>query len=125
MHFEFSLDYMEDAVGEYDVVFNRVCWCYCISDKSFAGKILSLVRPGGVGYLVINTERYLEQKWGSMPLALRLRSRLFFFLNDTISLKIGHVMPSHRKIERLFHRMPLRNLDLGFRDEMTVVRFRR
>ena len=122
---EFSLGYMEEATGIYDVVFNRVCWYYCVSDGAFAKKVFSLVRPGGVGYLIINTDRYLEGVWPRMPAWQRLKSKLFFALNDKFSLKIGHVMSSHGKIEHLFRSLPLQKLEVGNRGDMTVVRFRR
>ncbi|MDD3179535.1 MAG: methyltransferase domain-containing protein [Opitutaceae bacterium] len=120
-----TLGYMDDATGEYDVVFNRVCWYYCVSDGAFARKVVSLVRPGGAGYLIINTDRYLENAWQRMPPLQRLKQKLFYALNDRFSLKVGHIMPSHRKIERLFRAMPLQSLETGYRGEMTMVRFRR
>jgi len=122
---EFSLDYMEDAAGEYDVVFNRVCWYYCINDAAFARKICALTRPGGAGYLIVNTERYLAGVWPQLPTWPRVKGKLLFFLNKKLSLKIGHIMPSHRKIERLFRVMRLRELEIGYREEMTLVRLRR
>lgn len=122
---KFSLGYMEDASGEYDVVFNRVCWYYCVSDASFARKVVDLTKPGGVGYLIINTDRYMEAAVRTMPWARRLKSRGLFALNELTSLKVGHIMSSHRTIERLFRRLPLRELDVGWREEMTLVRYRR
>ena len=55
---EFVLGYMDDGARvlnrQFDLVFNRICWSYCIDDSSFAAVVYSLIRPGGWAYIDTN-----------------------------------------------------------------------
>lgn len=90
----FSIGYMEEAKGTFDVVFNRICWYYCIDDRSFAKTVFDLVEPGGVGY--IDTANSSEASTDPTT-TLRLRTAL----NDRLGFKIGHPLPPHGRIARL------------------------
>lgn len=88
---KFSIGYLEEAKGTFDVVFNRICWYYCMNDRSFARIVFQLLAPGGVGY--VDTPNSSDSK---------MFSRLRTSLNDRLGLKIGHPFPRHGRIARLF-----------------------
>lgn len=120
-----SLGYMEEATGEYDVVFNRVCWYYCVDDRQFAAKIISLVRPGGSAFLIINNNQYVARILRSMsPIKRTVRWGLFW-INEAISIKIGHMMPSHKRILRIFRSFRFKKLLIEERGEFTFVLLRK
>jgi 2-polyprenyl-3-methyl-5-hydroxy-6-metoxy-1,4-benzoquinol methylase len=86
---EFSLGYLEEArrlaPGSFDVVFNRVCWCYCANDAQFASILYGLVRPGGWGYVESNTSRWEEPSgWWR---------RTQYWMQRRLGLKVGHPHP--------------------------------
>src|SRR2546427_560262 len=99
---EFSLGYLEEARrfarNSFDVVFCRVCWNYCKSDRAFGKLLYGLLKPGGVGYIECNT-----------PAVSSLRSirKLQSWSNEWLWLKIGHPMPPHGRIAKLIHRYPV------------------
>lgn len=99
---EISLGYFEDAKRfrdrPFDLVFNRICWCYSANDRAFAKLIYALLKPGGAGYIDSNTQQY-EQIHG--------RRRLQYFLNNWLGWKIGHPYPPHGRIARLLHHFPI------------------
>jgi 2-polyprenyl-3-methyl-5-hydroxy-6-metoxy-1,4-benzoquinol methylase len=90
----FSLGYLEDARGSFDLVFNRICWYYCRNDRQFAKTFFELVAPGGAGYIDTANSRDPSAR---SSLAQRVRAAL----NDRLGLKIGHPLPPHGRIERL------------------------
>jgi SAM-dependent methyltransferase len=51
----FSLGYLDEAPkllsDPYDLVFNRVCWNYGLSDRSLAEVVYRMVRHGGYAYI--------------------------------------------------------------------------
>jgi SAM-dependent methyltransferase len=91
-----SLGYMEEAskfVGHpFDLVFNRICWMYCVNDFEFAKLIHDLIRPGGWGY--VNSDYWIE----NMAASLRFR----YAINAHTGIKIGHIIPPPGRLEKYF-----------------------
>jgi SAM-dependent methyltransferase len=92
----FSLGYLEEAERftevPFDLVFNRICWYYCMNDSRFARLVVSLVRKGGSGYVDCNPAESQE---------VHGRRRIPYWLNNAFGLKVGHPFPPHGRIERL------------------------
>ena len=109
----FSLGYLEDARrlgGDFDLVFCRVAWSYCCDDRRFARILWSLVRAGGAGYVECNTPQLAN------PAGLR---KLQYLLNSRLWLKIGHPYPPHGRIEALFRKFPLSEMDVDYSSPLT------
>jgi SAM-dependent methyltransferase len=89
-----SLGYMEDVIRHcpppFDVVFNRVCWYYCVNDRRFAQLIVSLLRPGGLGYVKTNIEDFTVKTAG--------KARVYYWLNAHLGCKIGHSFPPKGRV---------------------------
>ena len=99
VNIQFSLGYLEDAENlennSFDLVFNRICWYYCRSDKGFAEMIFQLMRPGGYAY--ISSHNIIpERRWRALSPNIR------YALNKRIWWKIGHPVPPHGRIAALF-----------------------
>lgn len=101
VNIEFSLGYMDNASRilnrQFDLVFNRICWNYCIDDSSFARVVYSLVKPGGWAFIDTN-----HSAVGRETASLSTRTRTW--LNDTLGLKVGHAYPPRGRVEKLFRR---------------------
>jgi 2-polyprenyl-3-methyl-5-hydroxy-6-metoxy-1,4-benzoquinol methylase len=106
---EFSLGYLEDAqrlVGTpFDLVFNRICWYYCINDAAFARLFYALVKPGGAGYVDCTTPAFENP---------RGRRRIVYALNRILGWKIGNPGPPHGRIARLFQTYPLERMIIDY-----------
>lgn len=106
---DFSIGYLEDAnrlvPNSYDLVFVRVCWNYCRSDRRFARLVYSLVRPGGVAYVESNTPAFAQ------PRGLR---RIQYWLDGNVRLKIGHPFPPRGRIAAFFQQMPIRHMETDY-----------
>jgi 2-polyprenyl-3-methyl-5-hydroxy-6-metoxy-1,4-benzoquinol methylase len=97
-----SLGYLEEASkfasNPFDLVFSRVCWCYCIDDRNFAEVIFSCIKPGGSCHISTNT-------LGNSGHTLRVLQN---FLYERMGAKIGHPHPPRGKLLALFRRYPLK-----------------
>jgi 2-polyprenyl-3-methyl-5-hydroxy-6-metoxy-1,4-benzoquinol methylase len=106
---DFSLGYLEEARkfgrNSFDLVFCRVCWNYCRSDRAFGRLLYGLVNPGGIGYIECNTPAF------SRPNGFR---RLQHWLNTYFWWKIGHPMPPHGRIAELIHNYPVTYMKLDY-----------
>jgi 2-polyprenyl-3-methyl-5-hydroxy-6-metoxy-1,4-benzoquinol methylase len=106
---DFSLGYLEDAKkfarNSFDLVFCRVCWYYCRSDRAFGTLLFSLVKPGGTGYIECNTPAF------SRPQGFR---RLQHWLNAYFWWKVGHPTPPHGRIAKLIHNLPVTYMKLDY-----------
>jgi len=113
---QFSLGYLEHAkqIGEsyFDLVFCRVCWYYCRSDRAFAKLIYSLVKPNGIGYIECNTPAFAR------PTGLR---RTQYWLNQRLWWKIGHPYPPRGRIAGLLQQYPLARLELDYSSELADI----
>jgi SAM-dependent methyltransferase len=100
----YSLGYLEDAIGlgagTFDVVFNRICFNYSRSDRQFVQLIWRLLKPGGVGYVDANNERFHAD-------TLSPGARLRTWLNATTGWKIGHPFPPHGRLARQLLALPV------------------
>jgi SAM-dependent methyltransferase len=93
---DFSLGYLEEAERlvdrPFDLVFNRICWMYCLNDYRFARLFHDLVRPGGWGY--VNSDYHVA----GMGAVWRLR----FEMNRWTGWKLGHIIPPRGRLEKYF-----------------------
>lgn len=110
---EFSLGYLEAArkfgPDSFDVVFCRVCWAYCRSDRTFARMLYSLIKPGGLAYVECDTPALAK------PRGLR---KLQYWMNTRLWWKIGHPLPPHGRIAKLIHRYPVTFMELDYSSEL-------
>lgn len=108
----FSLGYLDEAprlLGEqFDFVFNRICWYYGFADSSFADVIYAMVKPGGFAYVDTTHSGFQREQ---LSRAARVRT----WLNDCTGLKIGHPMPPHGRLARLFVRRPMARITIDYR----------
>jgi SAM-dependent methyltransferase len=92
---EFSLGYLEDAAKfeaeSFDLVWNRLCWYYCMNDAGFARIIYRLLRPGGCAW--IHSPQF--------PLHTA-KDRALTAINRITGIKIGHPCPPIGRIGALF-----------------------
>jgi 2-polyprenyl-3-methyl-5-hydroxy-6-metoxy-1,4-benzoquinol methylase len=106
---ECSLGYLESAKKfgpeSFDVVFSRVSWMYCRSDRHFAQLLYSLVKSGGLGYVECDTPARSK--------AAGLR-KLQHALNKYFWWKLGHPVPPAGRIARLIQAYSLRALQLDY-----------
>jgi 2-polyprenyl-3-methyl-5-hydroxy-6-metoxy-1,4-benzoquinol methylase len=107
----FSLGYLDEAAERlpesFDLVFNRICWYYGFSDRTFADVLFALVRPGGVGYIDTNHS-------GCRRDQLSISARFRTWVNDIFSIKIGHPFPPHGRLARLFSQKPVESLLIDY-----------
>jgi len=104
---EFILGYMDDSCRilrrQFDLVFNRICWSYCVNDFSFAAVVYRLLKPGGWAFIDTN-----HSGVGLEAAGLGLRARIW--MNDALGIKIGHPYPPRGRVEKLFRRFPLEGI---------------
>ena len=109
---DFSLGYLDEAPRRlrkrFDLVFNRICWYYSFSDRSFAAALVSLVAPGGFGYVDTTHSGYRREELGG---SARLRT----WLNERAGIKVGHPYPPRGRLARLFLRYRLAQLQVDYR----------
>lgn len=107
----FSLGYMDEAPQilqkQFDLVFNRFCFCYGWSDASFVSVIYKLVRPGGYAYIETNNSSF---GWERLSPTARFR----VWLNAATGIKIGHPHPPRGRIPVLLLRYPLRQMIVDY-----------
>lgn len=115
----FELSYMENARGKYDILFNRVCWYYCQNDNQFMKIIYGLVNDGGHAYLILHDEGMLNRLKES-SFARRFVARFLYYLNDITGIKIGHPVPSLRRIKKLFAKYTFKKIFIEKRTDDTV-----
>ncbi len=101
----FSIGYLEDIQNlnyqSFDFVFNRVCWCYCMSDRKFSRIIYNLLKPAGSGYIF--TQSQPDPNAG-------FATQIQYFLNNYLWWKIGHPWPPHGRVAQLFNSYPIERL---------------
>lgn len=104
----FFLGYLEDAKSycetPFDLVFCRICWRYCRSDRAFASLVFSLVAPGGACYIdtTVGPDR-----------ASRSWQHLKYLLNAHCGVKIGHPNPPPHRLRRYFSGLSAEVVDVG------------
>jgi|WetSurMetagenome_2_1015567.scaffolds.fasta_scaffold00033_4 SAM-dependent methyltransferase len=109
VNIEFSLGYLEEAIRfiatPFDLIFNRICWCYCMNDSKFAHLVYLLVKPGGGCYI---------DSMKPIPEEINGDRRSVFMLNKYLGLKIGHPNPPLGRIGRLLHEYPMKKMILDY-----------
>jgi SAM-dependent methyltransferase len=97
LKFTATLDYLDHFQGQYDLIFNNVCFNYCMDDSKFVKKIAQGLHPNGIYFGVLGNENALKKELKS-----KLRILIQFYLNDFFGIKIGHPFTSKRRIKKLF-----------------------
>jgi len=107
----FSLGYLDEAPRllneRFDLVFNRICWYYAFNDASFADAVYTMVKPGGHAYVDTTHSGYRRSALSASALART-------WLNERTGFKIGHPMPPHGRVARLFLRRPMKRVTLDY-----------
>ena len=104
LNIDFQLQYMDTATGSFDVVFNRVCFHYCINDRAFLKTIYQLLNEKGIAYLILHNKNMANLKHKN--LIKRLYKYLVYCLNTYASIKIGHPPFSQYKLKKMLCRYP-------------------
>jgi hypothetical protein len=103
---DYSLGYLESAQKfeskPFDLLFNRGCWNYSMSDSRFAALLYLLVKPGGYGF--VDTPLYP----GGATSPVRQAQR---WLYDSRILKIGHPFPRRGVMQSHMRRLPIEIVD--------------
>ena len=97
-NWDFKLDLIDNIDGKYDIIFNRVCWYYCLDDKRFLKSIVNHLNESGIFIGVLHNENRLGKSRGLKSLMIKLQ----FALNNKFNIKIGHPPPSKNKIKKIF-----------------------
>jgi SAM-dependent methyltransferase len=109
VHVEFSLGYMEEARKfvdrPFDLVFNRICWYYAMNDAAFADLFFALVKPGGAGYIDVESADAREKPG---------KKKIIYFVNDRFWLKLGNPLPPHGRIARLMLNRPIESMVVDY-----------
>lgn len=95
---KFVLTYMDSigrvAPGGFDVIFNNVCWYYCVGDHSFARSMMGATRPGGAILVCVqNAESHKNASRGR---------RVLYSLHRWMHWKVGHLFPPRGRVEEAF-----------------------
>jgi SAM-dependent methyltransferase len=111
----FSLGYLDDAprllMQTFDLVFNRICWNYAFTDRSFTDVVYRLVRPGGFGYIDTTHSLFKRHELSTSGL---IRT----WLNERFAIKIGHPFPPRGRIARLLLRYPVERIVVDYRSPL-------
>jgi SAM-dependent methyltransferase len=97
LNFTATLDYLDNFQGQYDLIFNNVCFCYSMNDTSFVKKIEEGLNPNGIYFGILGNENVLKKK-----LSRRFVVKTQFYLNSYLGIKIGHPFTSRKRIKKLF-----------------------
>ena len=99
---EFSIGYLEQASKFYnspfDIVFCRVCWFYFVSDKRAVDLIVSLLKPGGVARVEVNSEDWRKEERRSDNVWRKISRALY----HGTAIKLHYFAPPAKHIPRLF-----------------------
>jgi SAM-dependent methyltransferase len=120
-----SLGYLEGAKGKFDILFNRICWYYCINDYKFAALIYSLVNDGGYGYIILNNENYLFTKIKKEKLVKKVYLSINYWFNEVFDIKFIHIHPSHKKLQKAFSKFNFSYISIERENLNTVISFKK
>ena len=98
LKFTASLDYLDHFQGQYDLIFNNVCFNYCMDDRKFVKKIAQGLIPGGIYFGVLGNENVFKNELSKNAFLIKMQ----FLLNDIFGIKIGHPFTGRKRIKRLF-----------------------
>lgn len=122
---KFSLGYLESAKGKFDILFNRICWYYCINDYKFAGLIYSLVNDGGYGYIIVNNENWFFDKIKTEKLIKKAFLSINYWFNEFLDIKFIHIHPSHRKLKKAFSKFNFTYINIEREKLNTIISFKK
>lgn len=97
LKFKATLNYLDYFEGQYDLIFNNVCFNYCMNDVKFINKIAQGLNPNGIYFGVLGNENTLKKVTQK-----RFLLKIQFLLNNKFGIKIGHPFTSRKRIKKLF-----------------------
>ncbi len=89
------IEEIDELPGHYDLIFIRLCWCYCFNDSSFSNKVISKLDNDGILYVLTNNSNYRYQE-------VKIHQKIQIFLNQYVNIKIGHPHPPEGRVRKLF-----------------------
>lgn len=98
LKFTSTLDYLDHFQGQYDLIFNNVCFNYCMDDSKFVKKIAQGLHPNGIYFGVLGNENVFNKELSRNVFLIKIQ----FLLNDIFGIKIGHPFTGRNRIKRLF-----------------------
>ncbi|MCX2573975.1 class I SAM-dependent methyltransferase [Pedobacter sandarakinus] len=125
VNIKYSLGYLEDAHGTYDIVFNRICWYYCINDYAFAKHIYQLVNDGGYAFIMINNDNFLQKELQKESRLKKSIIKFSFWLNEKLNVKLTHVHPSHAKLKKVFAKYHFSEFNIQRTGLNTLITFKK
>lgn len=96
--FTATINYLDYFTGQYDLIFNNVCFNYSMDDTAFVNKIALGLYPNGIYFGVLGNENFFNKKLSKSRFLLKIQ----FLLNDRLGIKIGHPFTSRKRIKKLF-----------------------
>ena len=109
---DYSVGYLESAIRfkdrPFDLVFNRVCWCYGVSDSKLGKVLWNITAPGGAIYVAVDVEAEKDYR---PRLSTSLRTRLY----HASGIRIGHPFPPRGKVATVFLKYPVKSLSVSYR----------
>ena len=106
---EYKIGYFEDALKlkmQYDLVFNRICYCYARNDFQFARIICRMIKNKGYGFIMANHLGFYKKY--NIPLKLKV------FINEKLGYKIGHPHCSIKRYREVFEHCSLKDFKYKF-----------
>ncbi|MGB2086465.1 MAG: class I SAM-dependent methyltransferase [Flavobacteriaceae bacterium] len=97
LKFNYTIDYLDNFKGTYDLIFNNVCFCYSMDDYSFVKKIEKGLNPNGIYFGILGNENVFKKQ-----LSKRFLIKIQYYLNDYFGIKIGHPFTSRKRTKKLF-----------------------
>jgi len=98
LKFTATLDYLDHFQGKYDLIFNNVCFNYCMDDRKFVKKIAQGLHSNGIFFGVLCNENVFNKELSKNAFFIKMQ----FLLNDIFGIKIGHPFTGKKRIKRLF-----------------------
>lgn len=119
----YKIGYLDDVRGEYDIVFNRICWNYCLNDSNFAKIIYNITKQGGAAFLIINNEHFFYNSLKKYNFFKKNTLKILFILNDYFNIKLNHTFISHRKLFRIFSNFQFTEFKITYYKNNTLIYF--
>lgn len=125
LNINFSLGYLDDVRGKYDIIFNRICWYYCLNDSKFANLLYALVKDDGYAYIIVNNEMFLKERLKKEAFLKRMIFNFSFWVNETFDIKLIHIHPSHKKLNKVFANLKFKYLNIERNGLNTLIKFKK
>jgi 2-polyprenyl-3-methyl-5-hydroxy-6-metoxy-1,4-benzoquinol methylase len=122
VNLDYQLCYLDDFTGQYDLIFNRICFYYCLNDQKFAKKIYNALLPNGVAYIMFHNSNRLYHESDSKLKKIIALSK--YNINNILGIKIGHPPISKNRINNLFKKLNPKSIfikDVGL-DSLIVIK---